>query len=752
MNRTRWILVAGVFSATILAFVLYRATAAKGRASVRSESVANIGNSGSGTHEATPSVPIEISQRGPGMRPQGPDALKFPVPRTSDLTYVTAANFASALGDDPLRIFNYVRDEIAFESYVGCLRGPRGTLLALAGNSVDRASLLASMLQHAGQHVRFAHGTLPEPLARELVTSMWADRPQAKLEENSGEQPTVEAKTALDALLNGIKRDYTLIRDHVTPAATSQPSVTVDSLTKETQEHYWLQWFRNGTWVDLDPSFNDSSPGIKYAPATGTSDTLPDILFHHVQIRIKLEEYTGDHRSNRVILTRRFKAADLSGVDILLSHQPEQWSGPVTSIQEALASSIGAAGKTKPVLIIAEQEWVAGEPFYFKQPNMGGMGGVFNALAGIGTRNQAPIATAEWVEVDFITPTGAVNSVTRHIFDDVGSASRAAGKLLTAQQVTEKTSARGELSRNLYSLLFSTGRLQGSHFTNLADDPATQEDEDAPNIGMFLRRFNIVFTAVSDELLSHATNSGKTPVRFYQESPRLSIAESSGEPGKERLALDLRHDQARIAALVSRPEVTVPWDIFRGVADGTLESVFMNEVKTHTKLSGARGRTSLSTSEVFSQAQVNAVPLILLPKDKDKFDSAIPEDTKAKLQQEVSDGNLVFIPQRPIDIGGAKRIAWWRVNPNTGESVAVTDEGLNQVVVEYNAVRDRYGRGNVMVCREVWTDSAGNVVNGPTRAVNPDWLPGSDPKWAQIWRDFTQIMQGAVKNPYLRLP
>src|SRR2546425_648452 len=103
-----------------------------------------------------------ISDRGPGLKRQAGPALELPVPRTYDLTHVDPVHYAIGLGKDPIRIFEFVRDQIAYEAYAGALRGPRGTLLAMAGNSVDRAALLGSMLSGAGHTIRYVLGVLPE--------------------------------------------------------------------------------------------------------------------------------------------------------------------------------------------------------------------------------------------------------------------------------------------------------------------------------------------------------------------------------------------------------------------------------------------------------------------------------------------------------------------------------------------------------------------------------------------------------------
>ncbi|MGH7381037.1 MAG: transglutaminase domain-containing protein [Candidatus Methylomirabilales bacterium] len=623
-------------------------------------------------------VVVEISKRGPGMKGPGTDSLKLPVPRTFDLTHVDPVHFAVALGKDPTKIFEFVRDQIAYEVYTGSLRGPRGTLLAMAGNSVDRAALLASMLQHAGHRVRYVRGTLPEREAKELVTSMWAERPRAA-EPKVASEPSPALKAAFDTLVTGVKRDYTLIREHlkkanITPSAEAAPSL--EFLVKEAQPHYWVQWWKDGTWVDLDPSFADATPGRKYAPVAEAFDALPDALFHRVNIRVRLEEYSvlleGDGQvkpASRDILTYTAKAADLSGIDLVLSHQPENWKGPATSLQEAIASAITSTGRVRPVLLLGGQDWRTGEPFRQKPPTGVGIGGITDLLGGAGTRKPVPVATAETIEFDFISPGGRKETVVREIFDVVGKARRAARRNLNAAEVRARTTAESafDVTRAAYDLFFATGRVDAVHVLNVAEDSPTDSRT-------LLQGINIAFIVTSDGLLASLELPDGEIVLLYPHSPRLVIAELSVVAEKERLAFDLRRDDVRAVALGPHPKDLFLARIFRGIVNGTLERVLLESLIASTNESGVG--PVFSTSLLFERAHAEGVPTALLTRDRAHLGAVASEDARTWVQEDLDGDYLVVAPEREIALRGELRFAWWRIDRQSGHTIAVTDEGL----------------------------------------------------------------------------
>lgn len=64
------------------------------------------------------------------------------------------------LGCDPVKIYEFVRNEFRHELYFGLLKGPEGTLLSRGGNDYDLNALLVSLLRVAGVPARFVRGRI----------------------------------------------------------------------------------------------------------------------------------------------------------------------------------------------------------------------------------------------------------------------------------------------------------------------------------------------------------------------------------------------------------------------------------------------------------------------------------------------------------------------------------------------------------------------------------------------------------------
>ncbi len=67
---------------------------------------------------------------------------------------------AGELNYDPVAIYSYVRNNIAFEPYYGSHKGSLLTLWERSGNDIDIASLIIALLRASGFYVRYVQGTV----------------------------------------------------------------------------------------------------------------------------------------------------------------------------------------------------------------------------------------------------------------------------------------------------------------------------------------------------------------------------------------------------------------------------------------------------------------------------------------------------------------------------------------------------------------------------------------------------------------
>ena len=276
----------------------------------------------------------------------------------------------------------------------------------------------------------------------------------------------------------------------------------------------------------------------------------------------------------------------------------------------------------------------------------------------------------------------------REIFDIVGKARRENGQTLSEDEVRSRAAGAEafDVTSAVYDLFFSTGRLDTEIVSKVVE--LSDLAEGSQEIDGFLQRVNIAFVFTSDGILGQLEQRRNASVRSYPDSPRVQIAALSVRAESERLSLDLRRRDRRAVMMSPQAETAYYTRVFQGVLDGTLERVLVNYVAA-----GAPNREQVSdtasTSVVFENAKTAGVPIVLLTGGNGRIPDGLPEDTLARMREDVSRGYLVIAPQGPVDVDGTPGLAWWRIDPRSGETTAITSDGLHAATTEYMIVKDR---------------------------------------------------------------
>jgi RHS repeat-associated protein len=199
---------------------------------------------------------------------------------------------ADALGHDPLRIFEFVRNELEFQVYYGLMKGPEGTLLSGGGNDYDLAALLVSLLRASNIPARFVRGKVRVPSQQAI------------------EWTGVDSALAVDYYLSLAYPASWNPYPH--PLRVWRPTGSVELL------HIWVEAevpmakyrgsgpdpsARGLAWVPLDPSFKRSewkpSPGLPIGadPALTFDYGGTDGLYARVRAKLPAEIFEDQVRS-----------------------------------------------------------------------------------------------------------------------------------------------------------------------------------------------------------------------------------------------------------------------------------------------------------------------------------------------------------------------------------------------------------------------------------------------------------------------
>ncbi len=211
--------------------------------------------------------------------------------KRSPLITSTAKVARRAGAKKPRQVFDWMRDNIAFEAYGGALRGARGTLIAEAGNSVDQAILASEILKEGGHTVRFVRGRAFERDAADLIRQF------------AGEASIVSPA----AVASG--KDF--------PAADLTDDIRFVGVVTD---HVWLEVKWNDKWVPFDPVLAPTYGVAKAKPRTTSAEIFDDLAG---TMRVAVKSSFQDDQE-RTLATLEADLAELAYDHISLTFVPDR--------------------------------------------------------------------------------------------------------------------------------------------------------------------------------------------------------------------------------------------------------------------------------------------------------------------------------------------------------------------------------------------------------------------------------------------
>ena len=158
---------------------------------------------------------------------------------------------AQELGNNPVKIYNWVRNNIEFVPTYGSIQGAHMTLLTKQGNAFDTASLLIALLRSSNIPARYVYGTIELPIDKVMN---WVGG-------------FTDANAALDFIASG--------------GIPVTGIISGGKVTKARLEHVWVE-----AWIDYIPS-----RGAKHKTGQGDTWTPVDGSFKQYTYKNGMDLY-----------------------------------------------------------------------------------------------------------------------------------------------------------------------------------------------------------------------------------------------------------------------------------------------------------------------------------------------------------------------------------------------------------------------------------------------------------------------------
>jgi hypothetical protein len=576
-----------------------------------------------------------------------------------DLDAVIAAHQGS-----PAEQFTYVRDQIQIEAYAGAMRGPAVTATTRAGNPADKALLLAELLKSSGATVRFARASIEASDAAKLVDAVRAlpvpagagmagaaariDRAVAAAPEDR-RQPLrtalTKASDAAQALFakadaQGAEIAKTLASSRV--VLGNEVQLRADAMLA-LRDHVWVQ-VQNGTeWQDLDPSLPTLQPGQRLPTAreVATSDDLPGDQYVTLEVRAFATRAAKESTADQDVIDASRRVIDLQSEPLTLEILPDSNVAP---------KDLGSAASFHAHLHIARDD-IGGDSFPVEDADQGRLLALGVAIT-VNRPGFAPVSYTRTV-VDRRDPGGGIAPD----WSDSQRVSCALTSRFNGLVVTGQVAPAYYRARQLDELI----ALQAARATRRQPGSSEGFAGDYPYAA--LRYFY------------RAQSLLREGARFAIDRPNIAFERSSLDcpSGKlsSRVTIDVVENGE--SAIAANATIAARANLARGALG---EAIEMN-------LMGARGN-GVDTPSIMAAAARAETPLVVLrPGDSAALKTlALAPMFERAIGSTLAAGQVAAATRSPILIAGSPHIAWWAVDPASGNTIGRVDDGGGQAMME----------------------------------------------------------------------
>lgn len=640
------------------------------------------------------------------------------------------------VGTDPLKLFEWVRDNTFWIPYQGSLRGAAGVLMDRLGNSLDRSLLLGVLLRSAGYEVRLAHANLSTRQARELWskiqeisdTQVFPLTAQTEIETARFDNIAKRLKTNTKELQSGIvrmsqmnKRDDEEARQRVKDQAEMLVKAIGESKGKgdasdqvdmeALRDHWWIQFHSDEDWMDLDPLLPQGKPGevSEEAEETVEIDDLDEDLFHSMTVRVVAEQWKDGSLEEYTVFEHPLRPSESFGKRIILYNLSLNWPKDLQlgeeGFPERFKDAILGGKEWMPVLEIGP-DMIVQRSFTDKggineNPNpapqaetgsttRGVMRGLTGGLTGGGRKDEADeeaFLTAGWLEYVIDSPGKDEQTIRRELFDLLGPAARMAEEVSEPDFSDDQKLERGYSLFGIIEILPVLNQISPQFIDQVTSQYCVEQlralqaqlEDDNPVEDLNIR-INMAADALQSPLYRWALLRPKW--NPYAKSVcldsvnivnlRTRIAEDSSGEYVLRQIFDIVENDVSII-----PQAKLSPTIARltqGVADTVAETMVIPGTEPH-----------MNTCSLVDIAKDQGIGwrLVRDSRDREWEKWRLSEDVRARIQQSLEDGWAVVVPERPMVIEGRPRLGWWRIDLQSGETVGVMDSGFHQDTTEY---------------------------------------------------------------------